>query len=95
MVGIWFTVTDYKIQKVTAHTRYNTEDKFNDIGLIRVDRDIDFSTEWVRPICLPFKKEYNIENLFPSNLNGRKGVVAGWGRTYETFITIIFYYGLD
>ncbi|CAG7722895.1 unnamed protein product [Allacma fusca] len=72
---------DYLIEEISAHPAYSPDDKFNDIGLIRVSTDIDFSTRYVRPICLAFKNEYNVARVFPSNFNGRKGLVAGWGRT--------------
>ncbi len=64
------------------------ENKTNDIELIRVKGNIPFHTPHVKPICLPFVKEYGIE---PDKIKedtkdrnqfvGKKGLVTGWGRT--------------
>ncbi|CAG7722896.1 unnamed protein product [Allacma fusca] len=73
---------DYKIEKIIPHSNYSTSTKHNDISLIRVDRDISFESYFIKPICLPFLKEYDIENLtLPSGLDSAKAIVAGWGRT--------------
>lgn len=76
---------DFRIAKMIPHPRYSTEDKSNDIELIRVHGNIPFDTPFVKPICLPFGEEYGIsEVLKPKNnqqFATRKGIVAGWGRT--------------
>ena len=45
---------EFRIEEVIAHKQYNSPKLYqNDIALIRVDRDIDFRFENVKPICLP------------------------------------------
>lgn len=69
---------DYTIEKVITHEKYNPNTKQNDITLIKVNKDIDFRTYFIRPVCLPFYKEYEVEP--PRNTT--RGIVAGWGRTH-------------
>lgn len=37
------------------------------------------NTDFIRPVCLPFMKEYGLQE--PKTLNSLNGIVAGWGRT--------------
>uniref|UniRef100_A0A0P4WPQ3 Peptidase S1 domain-containing protein n=1 Tax=Scylla olivacea TaxID=85551 RepID=A0A0P4WPQ3_SCYOL len=49
----------------------------NDIVIVVLDRDVVF-TDYIRPVCLPFKER---ENDFSNELL----IIAGWGKTdYET-----------
>jgi transmembrane serine protease 9 len=73
------TPQDYRIEKVISHERYNSFSKQNDISLIKVNRDISFDSYFIRPVCLPFLKEYGIPSSVESKLG--QGYVAGWGRT--------------
>ena len=45
---------DVKIAEIIPHPQYNTNDKnqFNDIALLRLERDVQYS-EYIKPICLP------------------------------------------
>ncbi|KAF5287584.1 hypothetical protein FQA39_LY15861 [Lamprigera yunnana] len=45
-----FNFEKYKIEKTVPHPLYNRT--FNDIGLIRLERKVQFK-EYIRPICLP------------------------------------------
>jgi len=74
---------DYEIDRVIPHENYDLEDKSNDIALIKLKTKIDFSTPFVKPVCLPFAKEYRFQNGFDELgfLDSKEGWVAGWGRT--------------
>ncbi|CAB3380272.1 Hypothetical predicted protein [Cloeon dipterum] len=54
-----------------AHVEYSANTFKNDIGLIKLDKPVDF-TNWVHPICLPKGPGADLANS--------KAVVAGWGR---------------
>ncbi|CAG7642603.1 unnamed protein product [Allacma fusca] len=63
-----------KIKRFIVHSGWNEKTVDNDIGLIELDKPIDFSTSPVRPICLPLNYSYNA-------FDGLNGTVAGWGYT--------------
>ncbi|XP_001605658.3 chymotrypsin-2 [Nasonia vitripennis] len=62
--------TAYQAEKLIYHQGYSTEKFQNDIGLVRVDRDIKFS-EKVQPIELARKDTIAV---------GESVVLSGWGR---------------
>ncbi|XP_046974268.1 CLIP domain-containing serine protease HP8-like [Vanessa cardui] len=70
------SVRNVRIDSVIAHPGYNPVTLRNDIGLIRLAEPADFSLDSIKPICLPKTPE-----LLPQNLEGLRGVVAGWGLT--------------
>ncbi|CAI6344853.1 unnamed protein product [Macrosiphum euphorbiae] len=61
--------TDYKIVKRIIHPNYKSPSLYNDIALLRLERDVNFSA-YVRPICL------NTDILTPSAV-----MATGWGKT--------------
>ncbi|XP_055609289.1 CLIP domain-containing serine protease B4-like [Uranotaenia lowii] len=68
---------DVDVEKIIVHEEYNPQNKnqYNDIALIRMVRDVSFSS-YISPICLPVAPaERNKNNV------GTKAVAAGWGRT--------------
>ncbi|ODM90951.1 Serine protease easter [Orchesella cincta] len=75
------TPEDIQVEKVITYPGYNTVNKHNDIALVRLARDINFNTLFIKPMCLPFYKEYGVSE---PNLLELKAVVAGWGRTNWT-----------
>ncbi|XP_076389576.1 transmembrane protease serine 9-like [Megachile rotundata] len=61
------------IDKVTVHPQYSTSSTVNDIAIIRLNNDVQFS-EHVRPICLPVGpslRNNNFVRAYP--------FIAGWG----------------
>lgn len=62
------------IEEQIHHESYNTPRYANDIGLLRLATDIDFSGEYVKPICLPMTNALVRQNF--SYL-----IVSGWGTT--------------
>ncbi|KAL0270397.1 UNVERIFIED_CONTAM: hypothetical protein PYX00_007822 [Menopon gallinae] len=67
-------VQDIIAEEVIPHPQYRRPDK-NDIGLIRLQRDIIFN-QAVRPICLPIGRTQQLKSL-----DGQKVTVTGWGTT--------------
>uniref|UniRef100_A0A8D8AFH1 Serine protease easter n=1 Tax=Culex pipiens TaxID=7175 RepID=A0A8D8AFH1_CULPI len=65
------------IEKVILHEKYDAleKGKYNDIALIRLDRDVGFST-YINPICLPLE-----DSVRQMNHTGMKVTAAGWGIT--------------
>lgn len=60
----------YQSEYVVAHEKYNSLRFLHDVGLIRVDRDIEFS-EKVQPIQISEEAFTKVE--YPA-------VLTGWGR---------------
>lgn len=54
-----------------AHEKYSN--RFNDIGLVRLEQEANFQQRNIKPICLPFKREYQD---IPEKL-----IIIGWGKT--------------
>ncbi|XP_059470181.1 melanization protease 1-like [Neocloeon triangulifer] len=66
----------FGIEQAIPHPQYNPTTIHNDIALLRLNRDADFSVDSVRPICLP------IAAIQFKNLDTVKAfTVAGWGTT--------------
>ncbi|XP_016836998.2 serine protease 76 isoform X1 [Nasonia vitripennis] len=68
-------VVDYPIQKKIVHPNYEPDTSENDIALLILDEDVQF-TDRIRPICLPVSDDLRKRDFvrnFP--------FVAGWGRT--------------
>lgn len=61
---------DTKIVEHVLHPDYKPSERYNDIGLFRMESDVEFSA-FVRPICL---------NTDPK-LNPAVQIATGWGRT--------------
>ncbi|KAF2898050.1 hypothetical protein ILUMI_08125 [Ignelater luminosus] len=64
-----------RIVEIIPHRYYNELSKNNDIALLRLEKEIEY-TDFIRPVCLP-----------PSNLpmaaKGTKLAISGWGTTGE------------
>ena len=71
---------DVGIDDVIVHEEYNVTERgqYNDIALIRLDRDVGFS-DYIDPICLPVE-----EGVRHMNHTGRKAIAAGWGITEKS-----------
>ncbi len=54
-----------------VHPEYNPANFRNDVGLVRLARDVTFK-EHIVPVCLP---------SFRQSFVGQYGKVIGWGRT--------------
>ncbi|XP_031780170.1 venom protease isoform X2 [Nasonia vitripennis] len=69
---------DVIVESYVVHPEYNNTSKENDIAILRLDRDVEF-TKAIHPICLPIEK-----NLRNRDFVGTYPFVAGWGATsYE------------
>lgn len=68
---------DMTIDKLIVHEDHNNlpRSMWDDIALIRFDRDVTFS-EYIRPICLPLDDE-----LRTGNTTGLRVTEVGWSRT--------------
>lgn len=68
---------NFGIEKVIVHPEYTIikNAPFNDIGLIRLDRDVVFS-DFISPICLPVQ-----DRIHQMNHTARIAFVTGWGFT--------------
>ncbi|KAL9692306.1 hypothetical protein quinque_015970 [Culex quinquefasciatus] len=69
------------IEKVILHEEYDAHKKreYNDIALIRLNRDVGFST-YINPICLPLE-----DSVRQMNHTGMKVTAAGWGYTESNY----------
>lgn len=65
------------VEKIIVHEDYNPSNKaqYNDIALIRFNRDVRFSA-FISPVCLPIENAQRTKNNV-----GTRGVATGWGRT--------------
>lgn len=59
---------NYKVVQVVAHPEYRSAAKYNDIALLRLDRQVEFSNT-VRPACL-----YSTDKISES-----RAIATGWG----------------
>ena len=68
---------DVGIEKVIVCEEYGppTKGHYNDIALIRLDQDVQFS-DFINPICLPL--EASVRQM---SHTGKKAIAAGWGIT--------------
>ncbi|KAF2895865.1 hypothetical protein ILUMI_10310 [Ignelater luminosus] len=66
-------VVDLKIEEKIVHPDYDFRKSKNDIALLRLDRNIEF-TNFIQPICLPVSEA-------PDPSTGSKLTVVGWGIT--------------
>ncbi|KAK3868549.1 hypothetical protein Pcinc_026069 [Petrolisthes cinctipes] len=69
-------VQDYAVESSVVHPHYNTRSLISDdIALIRVSRNIDFSLakEWIQPVCLP-PPNFNNEDISKAT----QVIVTGW-----------------
>lgn len=63
-----------QVDRIIAHPNFNRTTYANDIALIRLSQDVDFSRD-IGPACLPMSNEFDTDN--------RLGTVCGWGRISE------------
>ncbi|XP_055613018.1 serine protease grass-like [Uranotaenia lowii] len=64
---------DYGIESMVVHENYNKPTRSNDIGLIRLDRDVKMD-DHIHPICLPVTPALR-------SLELKRYLVTGWGTT--------------
>ncbi|XP_042305162.1 transmembrane protease serine 12-like isoform X2 [Sceloporus undulatus] len=62
-----------RVNTITIHSKYNTDNYENDVALFKFVKPIKFS-EYVQPICLP--EQNSIEPSYPC-------FITGWGHTTE------------
>lgn len=62
------------VESIISHPQYNRRQYINDIGLLRLQYEADFTPDSVRPICLPLTIEQQTKRL--TSLR-----VTGWGKT--------------
>lgn len=74
---------DVAIEKLIVHEDHNNEPRsqWDDIALIRFDRDVTFSP-YISPICLPIDDEVRT-----GNKTGLRVTEVGWSRTVESRIS--------
>lgn len=66
-------IIDLHIEKKIPHPLYSTRTGENDIGLLRLKKNVQYS-EYIKPICLPFNRGHR-------RLTNKLLVVSGWGAT--------------
>ncbi|XP_058449068.1 serine protease grass-like [Malaya genurostris] len=66
-------VQDVRVETTIIHPMYNNPKFRNDIGLIRLERNVIFDDQ-IKPICLPITKEF-------SSILHSKYILTGWGTT--------------
>lgn len=60
--------------QVVTHSSYDKPRFANDIALIRLSQDINFASEYVKPVCLPITQTL-------VNQQFQYMIVSGWGMT--------------
>lgn len=69
------TPVNYQIDTWTAHPKFSTSPKVNDIAVIKLKRHVTF-TDTIQPICLPLLGTFNTYNF-----TGYPADITGWGKT--------------
>lgn len=82
-------IQDIEPEDLIVHKQYDSFNKVNDIGLIRLMSAVVFSDVGnVETICLPTHPDHQIENLIDPDSNSLTFTIAGWGFTeYEHMIS--------
>lgn len=62
----------YRVVKITAHPQFNGVGFYNDVALLELERDVQYS-RFISPICLPTARSrfQTFEGTYPT--------VIGWG----------------
>ncbi|XKL59560.1 hypothetical protein PGB90_000576 [Kerria lacca] len=86
--------TDVSVADVIVHPQYSANPHINDIALIRLANNVQF-TQYIRPICLLSGAEYRRDDYY----NKKRPFIIGWGalrylgpvvtRLQETSINVI------
>ncbi|CAG9856891.1 unnamed protein product [Phyllotreta striolata] len=63
----------YQISEIVKHPQFVLQNAQNDIALIKLDREVEF-TDYIKPVCLPNENSYYDTNT--------RVMVAGWGKTH-------------
>lgn len=63
-------MVDVDVEQAIPHPAYKKTEKYNDIGLIKMARSVQFN-QYIRPACLP--ETYNTGT--------EKAIATGWGKT--------------
>ncbi|XP_043277928.1 venom protease-like [Venturia canescens] len=74
------TPIDLLIENVTVHPQYDSSIYRNDIAVLRLERDVEF-TELIRPICLPTSP-----GIFGGSLNKAFPFIVGWGALKDQIV---------
>lgn len=69
------SVQDILIEKMIVHPNYDVNNKTNDIGLLRLGKEIKFNQQSVTPICLPLTPDL-MRIILPQY------IVTGWGHEF-------------
>lgn len=64
-----------EIFKIFLHEKFDIDQMYNDIALIKLKNEIPFS-DTIQPICLPYNNEATIKDISKQN-----SFVSGWGYT--------------
>lgn len=64
------TGIEINIAKIEVHPNYSRARKYNDIALLKLEREVDFSNN-IRPACL----------WRMNQINHATGIAIGWGKT--------------
>lgn len=62
---------EFKVKERVVHTKYNASERYNDIALLKLDRQVIFNPH-MRPACLTSSPELEI---------GQSFTAMGWGQT--------------
>jgi secreted trypsin-like serine protease len=68
---------DFKVESITMHENYDPGTEHNDIALVRLAKEVKFST-YVKPLCLPLE-----ESLRDFDYTDKVLTAVGWGDTSE------------
>lgn len=68
---------EYQVLRLIVHPDYNKEDYQNDLALIRLENEVEY-TRYIFPVCLWPDDKISLDNVI-----GKKGTVAGWGLTED------------
>ncbi|CAG7721899.1 unnamed protein product, partial [Allacma fusca] len=74
---------DFDVEEIIIHAGYKgIGGSAHDIALVRVISEINISSIFTQPVCLPFIKEYSLQaRLNDAKILNSNGTVCGWGKT--------------
>lgn len=74
---------DISVAEVIVHPQYTTLTQYNDIALLKLEHDVEFS-QWIKPICLPIDPEVRRIDFTTNTLE-----VAGYGLTENSTSSLV------
>lgn len=83
-------IQDIAVDTTVKHESYDDHTKVNDVALVKLTIAADISSKKVETICLPTRREFQIETLSENDKKLMKVTGASWGTSTYYFTLFSF-----